>query len=285
MSSGGKAGVIPVPLSLVESISALRVYLSGDLSSLQIQAEVLKSVYKAVSSFKDDGVPLLDAVGDMGSENEEVVQGRIRLRDIKTRMEASDLAGDYRDVLAFETRLEARREELEGKEERGLVNGMERAEVELGERAKAIYVCRRRILLEREQLELEGKMKISQLHLFKDELRGRMKVLRRMQYVNDDGVVTLKGRCACEIEIAQDLVAVEMMLSGAFNNAPPGDQIRRNWLLHVYHTILISDPAMFSPPPCCHVLPPPDPAMFSPPPLGHELTLNRQPAVFLDDCY
>jgi len=51
----------------------------------------------------------------------------------------------------------------------------------------------------------------------RDELKKRKAVLRRLAYTDQDDVVQLKGRVACEISTCEELVATELLLGGAFN--------------------------------------------------------------------
>lgn len=55
-----------------------------------------------------------------------------------------------------------------------------------------------------------------QLHLFRDELRNRGRVLKRLGHINSDGVVQLKGRAACQIDTADELLVTELMFNGVF---------------------------------------------------------------------
>lgn len=50
-----------------------------------------------------------------------------------------------------------------------------------------------------------------------DELKSRRRVLRRLGYVTDAGVITLKGRVACEISTGDEILLTEMMFQGVFN--------------------------------------------------------------------
>ncbi|KAK2080063.1 hypothetical protein QBZ16_002459 [Prototheca wickerhamii] len=52
---------------------------------------------------------------------------------------------------------------------------------------------------------------------FKQEARGRSAVLRRLGHLTADNVVTTKGRVACEINTADELLATELMMNGTFN--------------------------------------------------------------------
>jgi ATP-dependent RNA helicase DOB1 len=54
---------------------------------------------------------------------------------------------------------------------------------------------------------------------FKDELKARKRVLRRLGYITSDNVVELKGKVACEISSAEELTLTELMFSGIFKDA------------------------------------------------------------------
>jgi ATP-dependent RNA helicase DOB1 len=53
-----------------------------------------------------------------------------------------------------------------------------------------------------------------------DVLKRMRRVLRRLGYVSEDGVVTQKGRCACELAGADELVATELIFNGTFKALP-----------------------------------------------------------------
>jgi ATP-dependent RNA helicase DOB1 len=44
------------------------------------------------------------------------------------------------------------------------------------------------------------------------------KVLRRLGHVDANGVIQTKGRTACEINTANELVVVELIFTGVFND-------------------------------------------------------------------
>jgi ATP-dependent RNA helicase DOB1 len=60
-------------------------------------------------------------------------------------------------------------------------------------------------------------MEIMQL----EELKNRKRVLRRVGFINEDEVVQLKGRVACEISSGDELVLSELLFNGFFNNLTP----------------------------------------------------------------
>jgi len=47
-------------------------------------------------------------------------------------------------------------------------------------------------------------------------LKNMKRVLRRLGFISKEGVITLKGRVACEISSCDELLGTELMLSGAF---------------------------------------------------------------------
>ncbi|GFH29063.1 uncharacterized protein HaLaN_27658, partial [Haematococcus lacustris] len=58
----------------------------------------------------------------------------------------------------------------------------------------------------------------SAARVLKEDLRARLRVLRRLGYVDKEGVVSLKGRVAAGIQLSADeLVLCELCFSGAFN--------------------------------------------------------------------
>jgi ATP-dependent RNA helicase DOB1 len=52
----------------------------------------------------------------------------------------------------------------------------------------------------------------------KEELKSMRRVLKRLEYVNAEGVLTAKGRFACEVSAGDELVLTNMIFSGVFND-------------------------------------------------------------------
>jgi len=52
----------------------------------------------------------------------------------------------------------------------------------------------------------------------RDELKKMKRVLRQLGHVDANGVIQTKGRTACEINTANELIVVEMMFCGVFND-------------------------------------------------------------------
>lgn len=55
-----------------------------------------------------------------------------------------------------------------------------------------------------------------QLQKFRDELKNRSRVLKKLGHIDADGVVQLKGRAACLIDTGDELLVTELMFNGEF---------------------------------------------------------------------
>lgn len=53
-----------------------------------------------------------------------------------------------------------------------------------------------------------------QLQKFRDELKNRSRVLKKLGHIDADGVVQLKGRAACLIDTGDELLVTELMFNG-----------------------------------------------------------------------
>lgn len=61
---------------------------------------------------------------------------------------------------------------------------------------------------------------IFQLQKFRDELRNRSQVLKKLGHIDADGVVQLKGRAACLIDTGDELLVTELMCNGNVTTVP-----------------------------------------------------------------
>ncbi|KHM99857.1 Superkiller viralicidic activity 2-like 2, partial [Glycine soja] len=66
--------------------------------------------------------------------------------------------------------------------------------------------------------QLKTKMRDSQLQKFREELKNRSRVLKKLGHIDADGVVQLKGRAACLIDTGDELLVTELMFNGTFND-------------------------------------------------------------------
>ncbi|NXJ31113.1 MTREX helicase, partial [Dicrurus megarhynchus] len=64
----------------------------------------------------------------------------------------------------------------------------------------------------------KSELKKAQSLLQLDELKCRKRVLRRLQYCDENDVITQKGRVSCEVSAADELMLTEMMFGGIFTD-------------------------------------------------------------------
>ena len=72
--------------------------------------------------------------------------------------------------------------------------------------------------LKKELNNAEHDLKKARSLLQMDELKCRKRVLRRLGYATSQDVIERKGRVACELSAADELLITEMLFNGLFNN-------------------------------------------------------------------
>eukprot|EP00172_Hildenbrandia_rubra_P001234 Plantae.Rhodophyta-Hildenbrandia_rubra.ctg17817.p1 GENE.Plantae.Rhodophyta-Hildenbrandia_rubra.ctg17817~~Plantae.Rhodophyta-Hildenbrandia_rubra.ctg17817.p1 ORF type:complete len:524 (+),score=102.26 Plantae.Rhodophyta-Hildenbrandia_rubra.ctg17817:58-1572(+) len=175
--------VVPCSMSHLDGLSALRVYKPNDLRPVQHRASVGRSVCEAIRRFPD-GLPLLDPLVDLKIKDEAFV---VLLRQAEALEEAMDQSPVHKSS--------------------GLSEMMEAYNM--------------RLELENEVKEVRKKVRLGRGLIFKDKLRRMKRVLRRLGFVSEDGVVEVKGRLACEVSTADELVLTEFIMGGALNDMKP----------------------------------------------------------------
>jgi ATP-dependent RNA helicase DOB1 len=66
------------------------------------------------------------------------------------------------------------------------------------------------------ETSLTTKINATELSKFRSELSSRAEVLKKLDHVDDDLVLKLKGRAACWIDTADELLVTELMFNGVF---------------------------------------------------------------------
>jgi len=175
----GEMVVVPVLVHLIHEISAVRLKYPQDLRPLDNRMIVLKTIREMKRRFPQ-GIPRLDAVKDMGIRDAEFVSLTGKIASFEQRLFAHSLHDDPRlDDLYNQYA-----------EKVSLSNELKAAKLEL-RRAKSL--------------------------LQMDELKCRKRVLRRLGYCTSAGVIEVKGRVACELSSADELLITEMIFNGMFN--------------------------------------------------------------------
>lgn len=172
--------ICPVPLEMLDLVSSLRVYIPKDLRSLESRQSVGKSVKEVLRRFPQ-GVPLLDPLEDMDIKDEAFARIISRIADAEAKVKASA----FHDAKDKDSRF-------------------------------ALYTLK--MESEAKMRELERQIKESKSLVLRDDLRRRRRVLRRLDFVGQDSVIQRKGRTACEVSTADELLVTEMIFNGQFND-------------------------------------------------------------------
>ncbi|XP_016962186.1 exosome RNA helicase MTR4 [Drosophila biarmipes] len=172
--------VVPVAHTLITQISSIRVYFPSDLRSADNRRAVLKTIQEAKKRFPL-GPPVLNPIDDMNIKEKE-------FRDIVDT------------ISQFEKRLE---------------------EHPLHKSPELERIHRRyqdKVKLQTELQDLKAELKAARSLLQMEELKHRKRVLRRMGYCKPGDVIEFKGRVACELSSADELLMTEMIFNGVFND-------------------------------------------------------------------
>uniref|UniRef100_A0A8C5TDW8 Exosome RNA helicase MTR4 n=1 Tax=Malurus cyaneus samueli TaxID=2593467 RepID=A0A8C5TDW8_9PASS len=176
----GEMQVVPVLVHLVTAISSVRLYIPKDLRPVDNRQSVLKSVQEVQKRFPD-GVPLLDPIDDMGIKDQGLKKVIQKIEAFEHRMYSHPLHNDPNLENIY--RLCEKKAQI----------------------AVDIKVAKRELKKARTVLQM-------------DELKCRKRVLRRLGFATSSDVIEMKGRVACEISSADELLLTEMMFNGLFND-------------------------------------------------------------------
>jgi ATP-dependent RNA helicase DOB1 len=184
----GRSEVIIVPLSAIQSISAIRMNLPKDLSKSSSRSSVMRAFTeifnrfgKNPSSDSGNGIPCLHPVNDMAINTVEMKSLLDRQSELDNRIKGSPV------------------NQIADKEER-------------------LTTYSKQLALLDEARKLRQQAKLTQVITMKDELRRMKRVLRRLEYISPDGVLSVKGRFSCELSAGDELVITDITFDGIFND-------------------------------------------------------------------
>uniref|UniRef100_A0A671T520 RNA helicase n=1 Tax=Sinocyclocheilus anshuiensis TaxID=1608454 RepID=A0A671T520_9TELE len=128
-----------------------------------------------------DGIPLLDPIDDMGIKDPALKKVIQKVEAFEHRM--------YTHPLHSDPNLEA------------------------------VYtLCEKKALIAGDIKAAKRELKKARTVLQMDELKCRKRVLRRLGFATSSDVIEMKGRVACEISSADELLLTEMVFNGLFND-------------------------------------------------------------------
>uniref|UniRef100_A0A8C6XTN6 Exosome RNA helicase MTR4 n=2 Tax=Elapinae TaxID=42168 RepID=A0A8C6XTN6_NAJNA len=176
----GEMQVVPVLVHLLSAISSVRLYIPKDLRPLDNRQSVLKSIQEVQKRFPD-GVPLLDPIDDMGIKDPGLKKVIQKIEAFEHRMYSHPLHNDSNLETVYK-------------------------------------LCERKTQIAVDIKAAKRELKKARTVLQMDELKCRKRVLRRLGFATSSDVIEMKGRVACEISSADELLLTEMMFNGLFND-------------------------------------------------------------------
>lgn len=176
----GNMEVVPVVHKLISQVSSLRVYYPNDLRPADNRRSVLKTIAEVKKRFPK-GPPLLNPISEMHIKDAEFKQIVDSIDKFEERLFAHPLHNS---------------------------KDLDRIYEKYTQKLKAL-----------DELKIaKAKLKEARSLLQMDELKHRKRVLRRMEYCTAADVIEFKGRVACELSSADELLMTEMIFNGVFNN-------------------------------------------------------------------
>ncbi|XP_042003348.1 DExH-box ATP-dependent RNA helicase DExH10-like isoform X1 [Salvia splendens] len=203
----GEMHVVPVQLPLLSALSKLKISVPSDLRPKESRHNVLLAMQQLEKRYPQ-GFPKLNPVKDMGIEEQEFIELASQIEELEQRLFTHPL---HKNLI-----------------QQGLTGIL--ASMLICTFTCLILFCfqsqdvhqissfQRKAEVNHEIQQLKTKMRDSQLQKFRDELKNRSRVLKRLGHIDGDGVVQLKGRAACLIDTGDELLVTELMFNGTFND-------------------------------------------------------------------
>ena len=234
-SKGGELKVIPVLLPLVTAFSSIRVYIPKDLRPREARDGMWDRLKEVARRFPS-GLPLLDPVEDMQITSDDFKSLVAKSLALQTRIAASPLqdAPDrdqrfelYKQKVRRHWRLMLRRSYCRISSAPSCLSHNFFAHqrflvVSISQPCHSSLNPCLQLELEEQARFLRGRIDKAHALVMKDTLRKMRRVLRRLGLVGGDNVVTLKGRVACEVNTADELLVTELIFNGVFNDLDAG---------------------------------------------------------------
>ncbi|KAK6143786.1 hypothetical protein DH2020_024134 [Rehmannia glutinosa] len=165
----------------IDSLSSIRLVIPKDLLPLEARENTLKKVSEVLNRFAKEGMPRLDPEDDMKVQSSSYRKATRRIEALENLFEKHEIAKS--PLIEQKLKVLHMKKELTAK-----IKSIKRT------------------------------MKSSSVLAFKDELKARKRVLRRLGYITSDDVVELKGKVACEISSAEELTLTELMFNGVLKD-------------------------------------------------------------------
>merc|ERR1719327_1570466 len=181
--TGSKAQgqVLPMALALLQRISKIRSNMpSGDPRAEESRRALLKTLatIKSHKKFKT-GIPELEPDTEMGIKTEECTKLLSEIKDLETKRSENAFHGQ-------------------------------------GKLTEYYEAFERKVKLHASIQEFDKQISQHRFMVMGDDLRAMRRVLRRLEFVDKVGIVQLKGRMACEITAADEVLMTEIVFQNVF---------------------------------------------------------------------
>lgn len=175
--------VFTISLENIERVSAVRIFTPNAVHSPEARKKVAMAVKEVKKRFPD-GIPLLDPIKDLKIRDENFTTMMQRAEALTKRLTAHKLSVEFSEADRVR-----------------LVQAYEK-QMDLKERARL----------------LKDEARSFQTMAMKDDLKKMKRVLKKLGHVDANGVIQTKGRTACEINTADELVVTELIFTGVFKS-------------------------------------------------------------------
>ena len=172
-----------VHLENIDRVSAVRLFVPQQINSHEARKKVSLSVKEVHKRFPD-GLPLLDPIQDLGIDDDAFKTLIDRAEALTSRVASHKLTTDFSEE----------------------------------ERIRMVQSYDKKTGLKDQARALRDEAKSCQTMTMKDDLKKMKRVLKKLGHVDSNGVIQTKGRTACEINTANELVVVELIFSGIFKS-------------------------------------------------------------------
>eukprot|EP00526_Cylindrotheca_closterium_P006161 CAMPEP_0113613116 /NCGR_PEP_ID=MMETSP0017_2-20120614/6470_1 /TAXON_ID=2856 /ORGANISM="Cylindrotheca closterium" /LENGTH=610 /DNA_ID=CAMNT_0000522213 /DNA_START=8 /DNA_END=1841 /DNA_ORIENTATION=- /assembly_acc=CAM_ASM_000147 len=172
-----------VTLENIDRISAVRIFTPPAVNTPEARKKVSMSVDEVKKRFPE-GLPLLDPIKDLGIEEDEFKILMDRAEALANRLSSHKLAAEYPEV----------------------------------DRIRLVQSYEKRHETKEKARLLRDKARSFQTMAMKDDLKKMKRVLKKIGHVDANGVIQTKGRTACEINTANELVVTELIFAGVFKS-------------------------------------------------------------------
>ena len=175
--------VFTVELDNIERLSAVKLVIPQDHTTPGSRRKIASSILE-VKRRLDGVIPVLNPISDLGIKDEELSTLLNRAETLTERLASHRLSVAYEE------------------EDRLILLRAYEKKRDLLEQSKAV----------REEARSFQKLAM------KEDLKKMKKVLKKLGHVDANGVIQTKGRTACEVNTADELVVVELIFTGVFND-------------------------------------------------------------------